>query len=124
MIAGNGDFNVKYYSGKFEAYQRTYVLIPYNPKLSGLLFTAIKHNLSNITTGFRGSVINFITKGHIDDYLVTFPDEEKLEPMAALFKDMLDTIALNNEQNEKLAKTRDELLPKLMSGEIEVPVEE
>lgn len=26
LIAGNGDFNVKHYSGKFNAYQRTYVL--------------------------------------------------------------------------------------------------
>ena len=26
LIAGNGDLNVKYYNGKFNAYQRTYVL--------------------------------------------------------------------------------------------------
>ena len=28
LIAGNGEFNVKHYTGKFNAYQRTYVLIP------------------------------------------------------------------------------------------------
>ena len=26
LIAGNGDLNVKYYNGKFNAYQRTYIL--------------------------------------------------------------------------------------------------
>ena len=26
LVAGNGDLNVKYYSGKFDAYQRTYIL--------------------------------------------------------------------------------------------------
>lgn len=26
LVAGNGDLNVKYYSGKFDAYQRTYVI--------------------------------------------------------------------------------------------------
>ncbi|MBP9100921.1 MAG: restriction endonuclease subunit S [Nitrosomonas sp.] len=26
LIAGNGDLNVKYYKGKFNAYQRTYVI--------------------------------------------------------------------------------------------------
>ena len=26
LIAGNGDLNVKYYNGKFDAYQRTYIL--------------------------------------------------------------------------------------------------
>lgn len=30
LIAGNGVIDVKYYSGKFEAYQRTYVLMPKN----------------------------------------------------------------------------------------------
>ena len=28
LIAGNGDLNVKYYEGKFNAYQRTYVIQP------------------------------------------------------------------------------------------------
>ena len=26
LIAGNGDLNVKYYNGKFNAYQRTYII--------------------------------------------------------------------------------------------------
>ena len=26
LVAGNGDLNVKYYAGKFNAYQRTYIL--------------------------------------------------------------------------------------------------
>ena len=26
LVAGNGDLNVKYYKGKFDAYQRTYIL--------------------------------------------------------------------------------------------------
>ena len=32
LIAGNGDFNVKHYTGSFNAYQRTYVLIPKESK--------------------------------------------------------------------------------------------
>ena len=26
LVAGNGDLNVKYYNGKFDAYQRTYIM--------------------------------------------------------------------------------------------------
>ena len=26
LVAGNGDLNAKYYNGKFDAYQRTYIL--------------------------------------------------------------------------------------------------
>jgi type I restriction enzyme S subunit len=124
LVAGNGDFNVKYYSGKFEAYQRTYVLIPYNKKLSGFLFTAIKYNLNNITSGSRGSVISFITKGHIENYKMPLPATSKLEELSEIFKNILIQIANNNSQNEELSKTRDTLLPKLMNGEIEVPIEE
>lgn len=124
LVAGNGDFNVKYYSGKFEAYQRTYVLIPNNKKLSGVLFFAIRHNLDEITSGSRGSVISFITKGHIENFKVVFPNEKELENMAVIFKNILILIAHNREQNEKLSILRDELLPKLISGEIEVPIEE
>ncbi len=33
ILAGNGDFSVRLYRGKFEAYQRTYVLIPNEKKM-------------------------------------------------------------------------------------------
>lgn len=124
LVAGNGDFNVKYYKGKFEAYQRTYVLIPNNPKLTGLLYFAIKRNLSDITSGHRGSVIKFITKGDLEDYTFAFPNEEKLEKMSVIFSDIVSIIEHNKKENEKLAEMRDLLLPKLMTGEIRVPVKE
>jgi type I restriction enzyme S subunit len=38
LLTGNGDFNVKRYIGKFEAYQRTYVLMPYEIKYFSFLF--------------------------------------------------------------------------------------
>lgn len=124
LVAGNGDFNVKYYSGKFEAYQRTYVLIPQNKKLSGILYFAIQHNLNDITSGSRGSVISFITKGHIENFKVVFPNTTELEELGIIFRNILISIAHNNEENDRLSKLRDELLPKLMNGEIEVPIEE
>lgn len=125
LVAGNGDFNVKYYKGKFEAYQRTYVLIPHNEKLSGLLYFLIKENLSEITSGHRGSVIKFITKGDLEKYKIIMPkDIQLLEQMSRQFQNIVNKIQHNNEENTKLAEMRDLLLPKLMSGEIRMPVEE
>ena len=48
LIAGNGFFNVKYYDGKFNAYQRTYVLQDFsiNPKY---LYRYIDFQLDYIT---------------------------------------------------------------------------
>lgn len=117
LLAGNGDFNVKVYSGKFEAYQRTYVLIPNQEKHLGFLYYAIKHCLDEITSGFRGSVIRFITKGSIENFPVFMPDDEET---FTLFNSFIGQIAQNNTENSRLAEMRNALLPRLMSGELSV----
>ncbi|MBQ8387222.1 MAG: restriction endonuclease subunit S [Paludibacteraceae bacterium] len=117
LLAGNGDFNVKRYIGKFEAYQRTYVLIPFEKRYHSFLYLLIKYHLQEITGGSRGSVIKFITKGNIADFTFTMPPysiDEKLSLFDSLFNEIdKNTIEINN-----LSTIRDTLLPKLMSGEI------
>ena len=120
LVAGNGDFNIKYYTGKFEAYQRTYVLIPHNEELLGFLYFLMKKDLSLITGGSRGSVIKFITKGMIENYRVELPDDNDLANFAPIFSELLDSILHSNKQTQALITLRDSLLPKLISGEIEV----
>ncbi len=121
LLSGNGDFNVKRYIGKFEAYQRTYVLIPYDIKYFSFLFTLMRYYLSDITGGHQGSVINFITKGMITDFTFSMPKDrrlvlEKLEQFNEIYK----KVDSNSTQIRTLEKLRDTLLPKLMSGEIRV----
>lgn len=120
LVAGNGDFNVKRYVGKFEAYQRTYVLIPDKPLLSGILYYAIKAGLKDITSEARGSVIKFITKGSIAKFTIALPaDVEKWSVTSAL-NNINTQIDILTEERRKLATLRDTLLPRLMSGEIDV----
>lgn len=120
LVAGNGDFNVKFYNGKFEAYQRTYVLIPHNPRFSAWLFYAVKYNLNKITAAARGSVIKFITKGNLEDFSFYAPlnlyDFDVIDQFTAIN----NIIASNREENACLSDLRDTLLPKLMSGELDV----
>lgn len=66
LLAGNGDFNVKLYRGRFEAYQRTYVLSPYIDSHLYLLFYTISANMTKLAAGSSGSTIKFLTKGMID----------------------------------------------------------
>ena len=120
LVAGNGDFNIKYYTGKFEAYQRTYVLMPYNEELLGFLYFLMKKDLSLITGGSRGSVIKFITKGMIENYRVELPDDKCVAAFAPMFSELLTLMSRNNEQIYNLATLRDTLLPQLMSGKVEV----
>ena len=119
LLAGNGDFNVKRYSGKFEAYQRTYVLIPYNEMYFNFLYVVIKLFLNEITEGHRGSVINFITKGMIEDFIVAMPSGD-ITPKLRHFNQIYAKVDENTHQIHTLEKLRDTLLPKLMTGEIKI----
>lgn len=120
IVAGNGDFNVKWYNGKFEAYQRTYVLIPYNPTLTSWLYYAVKYNLNMITIGARGSVIKFITKGDIQNFKVAYPQNIDKHEIVKVLDKINKDIEHNKNEVSCLAKLRDTLLPKLMSGEIKL----
>ena len=120
LVAGNGDFNVKWYNGKFEAYQRTYVLIPYNPRYTSWLYYAVKYNLAEITSAARGSVIRFITKGNLENFSFLAPRELDKCEIIDTFSTINHAIEQRVQENYRLQALRDYLLPRLMSGEIYV----
>ena len=120
LVAGNGDFNVKWYDGKFEAYQRTYVLMPYDSQLLAFLYYAAKYGLEQITSKARGSVIRFITKGNIENHEIYCPDDIINLPVIGTLQCLNEQIAQNISENARLADLRDTLLPRLMSGELSV----
>ena len=78
LIAGNGNFNVKYYEGKFNAYQRTYVLIPTEQKYVGIMYRAMLDAVAKFTHGSNGSIVKFITKGDIENTYVIVPNNVNL----------------------------------------------
>lgn len=120
LLAGNGEFNVKYYSGKFEAYQRTYVLIPYDKVYNLYLYECIKYNLPKMTNASKGSVIKYLTKDMIDNFIVYEPDVLTLNKFNILVEPIFKQINTLQIKNEKLKEARDILIPRLISGEIEV----
>ena len=120
LVAGNGDFNVKWYNGKFEAYQRTYVLMPYNPQLTSWLYYAVKYHLAKITSAARGSVIKFITKGNLENFSFYAPlSLEKLE-IIDTFDCINQAIDCYTQENYRLIYLRNILLSKIMAGKIDV----
>lgn len=125
LLSGNGDFNIKHYIGKFEAYQRTYVLMPYDTLYFGFLLTLMKYYLFDITKGHQGSVIDFITKPMIEDFVFLLPKRRDLiKDKLVCFNDLYRKVDVNIFQIHTLEKLRDTLLPKLMSGEVRVKYEE
>ena len=120
ILAGNGDLNVKLYKGQFEAYQRTYVLTPYDISHIYISYYTIQSELDRLLVGAAGAVIKFLTKGMIEKIKIVVPDQSLLRKfnimLDANFKIRQNLIA----QNSLLARQRDLLLPRLMSGKLEV----
>ena len=119
LLAGNGDFNIKRYIGKFEVYQRTYVLIPFESKYHTYLYLLIKYYLKEITEGYRGSVIRFITKGNIANFEFSFP-KESFDDKLVILDSLYQKFDNNLSESNRLSALRDTLLPKLMAGEIAI----
>ena len=75
LVAGNGDLNVKYYKGKFDAYQRTYIIednsrgklyMPY-------LYYFMKSYVEELRKQAIGGVIKYIKLGNLTDVLIELP---------------------------------------------------
>lgn len=120
ILAGNGDFNVKLYRGRFEAYQRTYVLSPHDSEDLYLLYHAIRNSMHQLFQGASGSTIKFLTKRMIEEIMVFIPNEEirkSFNNNCEAYQKKIETL---RNQITTAQEARDRLLPKLMSGELEV----
>lgn len=75
IISGNGEISCKYYEGKFNAYQRTYVLSPI--KYFYLFQKACEFSIENLKLNSQGSVIKFITKKMLEE--IKIPINESMD---------------------------------------------
>lgn len=120
ILAGNGDFNVKLYRGKFEAYQRTYVFSPYSSENLFLLYYAVKENMRQLFQGASGSTIKFLTKRMLEEIAIYIPDKEVINRFNRNCESFQKKIEALRKQITVSQEARDRLLPKLMNGELEV----
>ena len=68
----------------------------------------------------RGSTQPLITQGDMKKVVVLVPDEDTLAKFEKFASSLMAKWNANNKENIKLASLRDTLLPKLMSGELDV----
>lgn len=118
ILAGNGDFNVKLYRGKFEAYQRTYVLSPIEEKYLYLLYNAVNESMAVLVKGASGSTIKFLTKGMIENIPLFTPTDELLAQYNNCSEAVQRKMECLKMEIKNATEARDRLLPKLMSGEL------
>ena len=75
LVAGNGDLNVKYYIGKFNAYQRVYIIESKNNNVLDTKFLSIFLDtcLRSLRNKTKGAVIQFIRLGDLTGLKLVLP---------------------------------------------------
>ena len=68
----------------------------------------------------KATTMGHIKRQHLEESLVLIPDEETYNNLTNLFKPLFEYLTKNKIEIKKLQSLRDTLLPKLMSGEIDV----
>lgn len=69
LVAGNGDLNVKYYNGKFDAYQRTYIIESNDKSVLSVpyLYCFLDKYIETLRTQAIGGVIKYIKLGNLTE---------------------------------------------------------
>lgn len=81
-----------------------------------------KHHLDRFIflAADKATTMGHIKREELDKAEVVIPDDKTYQQLTSVIKPIIDEIINNRIENRKLSQTRDELLPKLMNGEIEV----
>ncbi|MBP3871528.1 MAG: restriction endonuclease subunit S [Faecalicoccus sp.] len=95
---------------------------PNTSDLSAFLYGTlyVDHFFDYMVAGSKGTKMPRGDKQQIMNYPIVIPSEESLEAYNESISPMLEHIAGNRAENIRLVALRDTLLPRLMSGEIDV----
>lgn len=88
------------------------------PNVAKYVFNFVKSK--DLASMNAGSAVPSMTTDILNAMEVTIPSAQTLEKFETLVSPMYQTMQENSIQSAKLAELRDTLLPKLMSGEIDV----
>lgn len=111
LVAGNGDLNVKYYNGKFDAYQRTYII---EDNSNGRLYLPYLYYFMNgyveeLRKLSIGGVIKYIKLRNLTDALIELPDIETQKYIVSILskiKELIDSRYQELKILENLIKAR------------------
>ena len=104
LVAGNGDLNVKYYNGKFDAYQRTYII---EDDSNGLLYMPylyyyLERYIEVLRKQSIGGVIKYIKLGNLTEALIELPSIEEQKHIVSLMNVSSELISLRKNIIDKL----------------------
>ena len=121
VVGMDGEFR-PYIWGNDEAWLNQRVCIFDNIRENGkaFLYCTIKPLLYSVEATELATTVIHIGKKDFDEFRVVLPPEDVLDKFETLSKGMYDKIVECQVENRRLAQLRDTLLPRLMSGELDV----
>ena len=122
LVAGNGSYTgrTRFFEGKFDLYQRTYAITTEKQDFIEYLYWVFKNDFeSRYSGGTRGAAIPYIVLGDITKYKFLY-SEELVRKFVSYVIPINKKLDLLQQQITNLTQQRDLLLPRLMSGKLEV----
>ena len=102
LVAGNGDLNVKYYDGKFNAYQRTYIIESLNKKVisNKFLYYFYEYFIYELKIKAVGGVIKYLRMNNLTDLplpIISYNEQNEIvKKIDSLRKNIQDIIFQKN----------------------------
>ncbi|AYV39031.1 restriction endonuclease subunit S [Aeromonas hydrophila] len=122
LLAGNNaqaDYDVKHYIGKFNAYQRTYVLSLKNENWSYPFFKfALEFQLSNLKNSSKGSNTKYITMEIMSRTMLPSPSPSEQSEFATYFKQQMDMRNILDKSQQESNALFNSLSQKAFSGQL------
>lgn len=102
--------------------QRVCKLMPQQTSISNLfVLYLMKPELEFVQSYKTGTTVSHLGKADIDKFVVVLPPLEVVEECSKILDSILQRIKNISAESRTLSLLRDTLLPRLMSGEIEIP---
>ena len=109
---------LQYVEGKFWVNNHAHILTGKNGFSVELLY--LLFSLTNVQSIVTGAVQPKISQANLKNISIVIPSESELNEFDAIIQPIFAQIRTLRNENNKLISLRDTLLPKLMSGEIDV----
>jgi type I restriction enzyme, S subunit len=118
LIAGNGEVgNLHYFKGKFEAYQRTYVLSEFAAHVRYLWQQLSAYLAGSLGLGKIGSSIPYIKKENLVDFEFKSPrDTSEQIAIAEVLSDMDTELVALEQRREKTLALKQAMMQQLLTG--------
>ena len=121
IVPGEGtSFIPRYYKGKFNLHQRCYCVEPKTDKIGQFIYQTLMLNRIYFLYVATGATVPSLRQNNFTSMKILMPPINLVHKFEEIASIQVQKIDLLKESNENLTKQRDLLLPRLMSGKLEV----